>query len=99
MLAIDFAERAFMVRESERNLSLLRERLLPRAEESLQVARAGYAANRVDFLNLIDAERTLLEFQLAEVQAQTQRELALAELSFLLLAETPPDVLTKRNAP
>ena len=90
MLAIDFAERAFMVRESERNLSLLRERLLPKAEESLQVARAGYAASRVDFINLIDAERTLLEFQLAEVAAQTQRELALAELSLLILAEPPP---------
>jgi outer membrane protein, heavy metal efflux system len=90
MLAVDFAERAFMVRESERNLSLLRERLLPRAEESLQVARAGYAANRVDFINLIDAERTLLEFQLAEVEAQTQRELALAELSLLIFAEPPP---------
>lgn len=90
MLAIDFAEKAFMVRESERNLSLLRERLLPRAEESLQVARAGYAASRVDFINLIDAERTLLEFQLAEVEAHTQRELALAELSLLLLAEPPP---------
>ena len=89
VLAVEFAARAFTLRETERNLTLLRDRLLPKAEESLKVARAGYTAARVDFINLIDAERTLLEFQLAEVEAQTQRELALAELSSLILAEPP----------
>ena len=99
ILAVDFAERAYMVRESERTLSLLRERLLPKADESLQVARAGYAANRVDFIDLIDAERTLLEFQLAEVEAGTQRELALAELSLLILAEPPPGAPSLNTQP
>ena len=89
LLAVDFAERSFMLRETERNLALLRERLLPKAHASLQVARAAYGTARADFLNLIDAERTLLEFQLAEVEAQTQRELALAELSLLILAQPP----------
>jgi outer membrane protein TolC len=68
---------------------LLTERLLPKARQSLEVAQSGYVSSKVDFLNLLDAERTLLEFRLSEVEARVQRELALAELSLLILA-TPP---------
>lgn len=88
-LAVEFAEKSFMFREASRNLSLLQERLLPKAGQALQVARSGYTSGTVDFINLIDAERTLLGFQLNEVEARTQRELALAELSLLILGVPP----------
>jgi outer membrane protein TolC len=42
---------------------------------------------------VIDAERSLLNFQLDEIAAQTQREIARAELT-LLVAGVPPE-----NAP
>jgi outer membrane protein TolC len=83
-LAVEFAQRSFMLRESTRNVSLLSERLLPKARQSLEVARSSYAAGRSGYLDLTDAQRTLLEFQLAEIEARTQRELALAELSLLI---------------
>ena len=89
MLAVEFAEKSFMFREAGRTLELLTERLLPKARQSLEVAQSGYVSGKVDFLNLLDAERTLLEFKLAEVEARVQRELALAELSVLILG-TPP---------
>jgi len=63
--------------------------LLPRARQSLEVARAAYLSGQLDFLNVIDAERTLFESQLDQVEAQTQRELSLAELS-LVIAGLPP---------
>jgi cobalt-zinc-cadmium efflux system outer membrane protein len=88
-LAVDFAEKTYLYREANRNLKLLQERLLPRARQSLEVARAAYLSGQLDFLNVIDAERTLFQFQLEHVDAQTQRELALAELS-LLIAGLPP---------
>lgn len=88
-LAVEFAEKTFMFRESCRTLELLTQRLLPKARQSLEVAQSGYVSGRVDFLNLLDAERTLLAFQLSEVEARVQRELALAELSLLILG-TPP---------
>ena len=88
-LAVEFAEKTFMFRESSRTLELLTQRLLPKARQSLEVAQSGYVSGKVDFLNLLDAERTLLEFQLSEVEARVQRELALAELSLLILG-TPP---------
>jgi outer membrane protein TolC len=89
-LAVDFAEKTYMYREADRNLRLLQDRLLPRAQQSLEIARAAYLSGQLDFLNVIDAERTLLEFQLQRVDAQTQRELSLAELS-LVIAGLPPE--------
>jgi len=88
-LAVEFAEKSFLFREASRSLELLTERLLPKARQSLDVARAAYLSGRLDFLNLIDAERTLLGFQLTEVEARIQRELALAELSLLILGQPP----------
>ncbi len=88
-LAVEFAEKSFMFREASRNLELLTERLLPKARQSLEVARAAYLSGRLDFLNLIDAERTLLGFQLSEVEARTKRELALAELSLVIVGVPP----------
>ncbi len=89
-LAVEFADRSFMYREATRNLELLANTLLPKAQQALEVARAGYAAAKTDFINLLDAERSLLEFQLAEVDARTRRELALAELSLLIVGIPPP---------
>ena len=89
MLAVDFAEKSFMYREANRNVQLLQDSLLSKARQSLEVGRAGYTAGNVEFINFIDAERTLLEFQLQEVAARTQRELALAEISLLIVGVAP----------
>jgi outer membrane protein TolC len=83
-LAVEFAEKAFLYREATRNVRLLREELLPRQQQSLEVARSGYLAGQIDFFNLTDAEQTLLRFGLDEVEARTQRELALVDLSFMI---------------
>ena len=88
-LAVEFAEKALMFREASRTLELLHERLLTMARQSLEVAQSGYVGGKVDFLNVIDAERTLLNLQLVEVDARLQRELALAELSLLILGVPP----------
>jgi outer membrane protein TolC len=89
-LAVDFAEKSYVYREATRNLALLKERLLPKARQSLEVARSGYLGGQIDFFNLTDAERTLLGFQLDEVEAATQREVVLAELS-LIIQGMPPE--------
>jgi outer membrane protein TolC len=88
-LAVDFAEKSYDYREITRNLSSLQQQLIPKAQKSLEIARSGYLSGQIDFFNLMDSERTLLEFRLSEVQARTERELAVAELS-LLIAGVPP---------
>jgi outer membrane protein TolC len=88
-LAVDIAERAFVYREATRNLALLQNELLPKQHQSLEVARSAYLGGQVDFLNLTDVEQTLLRFDLDQVEARTQRELSLAELS-LIMQGMPP---------
>jgi cobalt-zinc-cadmium efflux system outer membrane protein len=88
-LAVEFSEKSFTVREAGRSLTLLQDRLLPKARQSLEVAQISYASGKVDFLNLLEAQRTLRELQLAEVEARLQRELALAELSLVVLGKPP----------
>lgn len=88
-LMADFAERTFLYREATRNLVLLDDHLLPKAAQSLEVARAGYLAGQIDFFNLIDSERTLLNFKLDKVEVSSQRETVLAELS-LIVQGMPP---------
>jgi outer membrane protein TolC len=84
VLAVEIAERSFLYREATRNLALLDEQLLPKARRSLEVARSGYLSGQIDFFNLTDSERTLLGFELDRVEAMTQREIALAELSLIV---------------
>ena len=88
-LAVAVAEKAFVYREASRNLELLQNLLLPKQRQSVEVARSGYIAGQSDFFNLTDAEQALLRFGLDEVEARTQRELALAELS-LIVQGMPP---------
>jgi len=90
------AEKAFLYREASRDLELLQHALLPKQRQSLEIARSGYLAGRIDFLNLTDTEQTLLRFGLEEVEARTQRELSLAELS--LIAQGMPPSGTEAGA-
>jgi len=99
-LAVDFAEDAHLYHEANRNLSVLDERLVPHARQSLDVVRAAYLSGRLEFLDVIDAERVLLDLQLERVEAQMQREISLAELSLIISGATPtqsPIGALKRN--
>lgn len=88
-LTVEVAMKSYQYRESTRLLALLQNSLLPKAKQSLDVARSGYSTGGTDFINLIDAQRTLLEFRLAEVEARIKRELALADLSLQVMGVPP----------
>jgi len=88
-LAVDIAQRSFLYREATRNLALLNDQILPKARQSLEVARSGYLAGQIDFFNLTDTERSLLGYQLEKAEASAQREIVLAELS-LIIQGMPP---------
>ncbi len=54
--------------------------ILPQAKQQVEVSLAAYEAGRVDFLNLIDAQRMLKESQLAFYQAEAGYEQGLSDL-------------------
>ncbi|RJP17038.1 MAG: TolC family protein [Candidatus Abyssobacteria bacterium SURF_5] len=92
-LAVRFAETAFSWRETDRNVRLYSDRLIPKAKASLESARAGYTSGITDFLDLLDAEKTLLDYRLAHASAEGRREIVLAEMSLVILGRWPEGVL------
>jgi outer membrane protein, heavy metal efflux system len=59
---------------------LYRTTVLPQAEQGVEAARAGYRTGRTSFLDLVDADRALRDFQLAYWRALVDRESRVAEL-------------------
>jgi outer membrane protein TolC len=107
-LAAELAGMLFAYRESARNIELLAQRLIPLGRQSLESARTAYTAGRAGFLDVIEAERQLLAFETALIDARTRRELALASLSLAIagaapegapLHTNPSETLTKEEAP
>ena len=52
------------IKTAEQLIGVYQNGVLPQAEQSLEAARIGYQSGKVDFLNLIDSERTLLDLRL-----------------------------------
>lgn len=74
----------FKVKDSARKLSLYRDALIPKAKQALEVTRSAFEVGKVDFLNLIDSQRTLLGFELAYERSLTTYNQRLAELEMLV---------------
>lgn len=82
-LASDLAVAYAAVEEARASLALYRDELLPLAESALAVARTDYGAGKGDFLNVITAERYLLETELRFVRTEASVFQRLAELGRL----------------
>jgi outer membrane protein TolC len=74
----------FEFRDAGRKIDLYRDTLLPKARQSLDVARQAFEAGRADFLDIIDSERTLLEFDLSHARALADRAATLATIEMLV---------------
>lgn len=92
-LDADIRQTLFNLRDADRKIILYKQNLIPKAEQSLEVSRKAYEAGQLEFINLIDAERMLLEFDLASERALADHLVARAELSRL----TGVDFLTGEN--
>ena len=79
----DLQAAIFRYRDAERKISLYRDSLVPMADQSFAVTLQGFESGTESFLNLIDSERTLLEFQLSYEEAQVNRAVALAAIEQL----------------
>ena len=73
----------FVARDSERQLAVYREDLLPRARDILRAIESSYATGGMSFLELLDAQRSLLEFEQMAVELEATRGMAIAELEAL----------------
>ncbi len=70
-------------RDAQRRITLYRDTLIPKARESIQSTETAFRAGTATFLELVDAERSLLEFELAYARARADRAQHLATLDRL----------------
>ncbi len=75
--------------DADRRVRLYENTLIPKAEESLRASLAGFRAGDTSFLDLLDTERTLLEFAIAAERARADRGQALARLNRLVGQSVP----------
>jgi outer membrane protein TolC len=78
------ASRAYYeYRDSVRRIRLYRDTLIPKGRELLQASEAAYRQGTIDFLSLVDAQRTLLDYHLSLQRAIADNQQKLAELEML----------------
>ena len=73
-------EFAAKVQAQQQVADLYRTTILPQAEQHFEAARAAYRTGRTGFLDVLEAERAVLEFRLAYYRALVDREVQAATL-------------------
>lgn len=90
----------FKYRDAERKLALYRDSLVPQAKSALTVAQKAFEGGAADFLETVDAQRLLLEFQLQAERSAANREQRLAEVRMLMgSGEESPSASRSAPAP
>jgi len=68
------------IKTLEEQIELYEHTLLPQAEQSVKASEIGYVAGKVDFLNLLDGERTILHIKTGYQKLLIDREKSRARL-------------------
>ncbi len=77
----------YKVEQAGRSVRIFQNTVVPQAEQSLMASRAAYENNKVDFLMLLDSQRTLRDLKLTAHQALADFGTRLAELELAVGAE------------
>lgn len=70
----------FEAKTASEEVNLYKYSLLPQAEQSLKASEVGYLAGKVDFLNLLDSERMLLQIKIGYFKAIADLGKSIAQL-------------------
>jgi cobalt-zinc-cadmium efflux system outer membrane protein len=82
----------YKYRDAQRKIDLYRNTLIPKAEEALGVTLQAFQGGTRSSLDLIDAEKTLLEFELSFIRALADQAQRVAEMEWLLGKEIPCEI-------
>lgn len=89
-LANQAAQALATYRAASQLVTKYEEQILPKARETLRISQQLYAQGQIDFLRLLQAQKTLLEAELARIDAQQQRWVAAATIAGLRQDEAFP---------
>lgn len=82
-LRSELSKAKFELRDAKRKISLYKDTLIPKTQESIEASYTAYEAGDTSFLDVIDSEERLLEFQLTLKRAQANSITALSKLRML----------------
>ena len=80
MALFEVRDMSAKVEAARKSVSIYRDGLLPQAEQSFQAALAAYQTGSVNFITLIDAQRTIRDTRLGYYKALVDYEQSLADL-------------------
>ncbi|PJA74325.1 hypothetical protein CO151_10160 [bacterium CG_4_9_14_3_um_filter_65_15] len=83
-LRAELAMTLYRLDDARRQVDLYASALIPKAEQSLAASLDAFAADQADYLDVIDAEKMLLEFRLALARARTDELIQAARLEALI---------------
>ena len=84
-------------RDAERKINLYRDTLVPKARQSLKATDASFRSGTAGFMDVVDAQRVLLDFQLSYERALTSLAQRLAELEMLVGRPIPQSSKEQRS--
>jgi outer membrane protein TolC len=74
----------FKLRDAERKIDLYGQTLMPKAIQSMTATEAAFRLGTATFLDVVDAQRILLEFHLSHERALVDFAQSLAKLEMLV---------------
>jgi outer membrane protein TolC len=83
-LAARVRRAGFDYRDAQRKYDLYSHTLLPKARQLVKAREGAFRGGTASFLDLVDAQRVLLEFNLAVARARADRGKSLARIEALL---------------
>lgn len=84
VLASELMMAIYHYEDAKRKVNLFRDTLVPKAKQSLKATEASFRLGKSGFIDLVDAERVFLEFQLATERAFADGAIRLAEIEKLI---------------
>lgn len=83
MLLADLQVTLFGYKDAYRKIRLYETKLIPKARQALEVSQTAFETGKMDFLDWIDAQRTLLQFELELADSRNRCAQKRAELEKL----------------
>ena len=81
----------YNIRNAERKINLYRDTLIPKAKESLKVIQQAFETNKATFIDFIDTQRTVLEFELEFERAFANYHQGVADIEEIIGMEVGGD--------
>lgn len=99
MLAAALKAAIYHYEDAVRKIDLFRDTLVPKAQQALKTSEASFRTGQSTFVDVIDAQRVMLQFQLSYERALTDGATRLAQIEMLVGGPVRPRTMPRADGP